>query len=187
MSNFDCEATIALEAEIGVQDYLIKGQTNAQLLVRTLQYAIERQMWRWEIRQAKQALQQQMERYRLLVGMTLRIRQYEEKWLSLSRTAIRQEGNAMLAVNSLTDITVAHLAEVALQESVARFRRLSEATFEGIMVHERGFILDANQTLARMFRCEVSELIDKNAFESLAAPEFQEVVRKNILSGCEKL
>lgn len=185
MSNLNCEA-IALEAVIGVQDYLIKGQTNAQLLIRTLQYAIERQRWRWEIRQVKQALQQQKERYRLLAGMTLRIRQYEEKWLSLGRVASReQEGDVMLAVNSPTDISMPYLAEVTLQD-VARFRRLSEATFEGIMVHERGFVLDANQTLATMFRCEVSELIGKNVVESLATPEFQEVVRKNILSGYEK-
>lgn len=38
------KGVIALEAvEIGAQDYLIKEQTNAHLLVRTLQYAIKRQ------------------------------------------------------------------------------------------------------------------------------------------------
>ena len=61
MSDLNDEA-IALEAvEIGAQDYLIKGQTNTQLLVRTLRYAIERQTLRWKLRQAEQALQQQTE------------------------------------------------------------------------------------------------------------------------------
>ena len=37
------DETIAIEAlQIGAQDYLVKGQTNGPLLVRTLHYAIER-------------------------------------------------------------------------------------------------------------------------------------------------
>jgi len=67
-----------------------------------------------------------------------------------------------------------HYCRRSALQDVARFRRLSGATFEGIMVHERGFVLDANRTLATMFRCEVSELIQqKIVVESLATPEFK--------------
>ncbi len=65
---------IALKAvEIWAQDYLIKEQTNAHLLVRTLQYAIERQKLCSQLQQTKQLLQQ-TERERLLAEMALQIR-----------------------------------------------------------------------------------------------------------------
>ena len=72
------------------------------------------------------------------------------------------------------------------QESCkARWRFLSEATFEGIMLHDRGTILDVNHVLAKMTGYEVEELVGKNGFE-LATPESQELIRKKIISGNEK-
>lgn len=112
----------------------------------------------------------------------------EQKWVSISGAAVRdQDGNIILAVTTTRDITLAKQIEIALKDSEARFRYLSEASFEGIMVHEQGVILDANQSLAAMFGYEVSELIGKNAFElSLATPESLELIRKNIRSGYDK-
>jgi len=130
------EAIAQQALQIGAQEYLVKEQTEAQLLVRVLRYAIDCQGWQKEIQQALQQLKQ---------------------------------------------------TEVALKESEAKFHRLSEASCEGIMVHERGIILDANQALASMFGCELSELIGKNAFElKLATPESLELIRQNILSNHEK-
>lgn len=66
-----------------------------------------------------------------------------------------------------------------------RWRCLSEATFEGIMIHDGEIILNANHALAKMTGYEVEELIGKNGFE-LATPESQNLIRKNILDGYEK-
>nr|WP_017314271.1 ATP-binding protein [Mastigocladopsis repens] len=66
-----------------------------------------------------------------------------------------------------------------------RWCYLSEASFEGIMVHDGGIILDANHNLTKMTGYEVAELIGKNGF-ILVTPESQELMRKNILSGYEK-
>jgi PAS domain S-box-containing protein len=55
--------------------------------------------------------------------------------------------------------------EVAMQlaqQSEARFRRLSEATFEGILFHDNNRILDVNQSLAGMFGYDVGELVSMN-------------------------
>lgn len=71
-----------------------------------------------------------------------------------------------------------------LLDRETRFRYLSEATFEGIMVHDNGVILDANQTLAKMTGYEVTELIGKNAFTLVT--QSQDLMRKNIISGYEK-
>jgi PAS domain S-box-containing protein len=57
---------------------------------------------------------------------------------------------------------------------------------EGMMVSNGGIILDANYTLAKMTGYEIPELIGKNICE-LATPDFQDLMRKNIVSGYEKL
>ena len=72
-----------------------------------------------------------------------------------------------------------------LREGEARFRGLSEATFEGIALHEEGKILDANQALASMFGYESSEMIGKTAAE-LSTPESHKIIYRNIQSGNER-
>ncbi len=52
-------------------------------------------------------------------------------------------------------------------ESRARFRRLAEATFEGIVIHRDGEILDVNQALTRMVGYGRDELIGRNALDFL--------------------
>ena len=56
-----------------------------------------------------------------------------------------------------------------LQHSEERFRQLSEASFEGVAVHERGKILDANKALARMFGYETAEMIGMPILQLLAS------------------
>ncbi|MBW4678769.1 MAG: PAS domain S-box protein [Microcoleus vaginatus WJT46-NPBG5] len=71
-----------------------------------------------------------------------------------------------------------------LRESEDRFRKLSEATFEGIVVGEGGKIADANEAFARMFGCESSEKIGADVLEYIA-PENRAKVRQNMLAGNE--
>jgi PAS domain S-box-containing protein len=73
-------------------------------------------------------------------------------------------------------------SEERLKESEARFRTLTEANFEGIIIHEQGHILDSNQAFADMFGYEISEVIGKSV-HLFAAPESHEIVAKNIKSG----
>jgi PAS domain S-box-containing protein len=63
------------------------------------------------------------------------------------------------------DITERKQAEETLRESEERFRRLSEATFEGILIHEEGKIIDTNRLFATMFGYDVSEVIGGNALD----------------------
>jgi len=83
------------------------------------------------------------------------------------------------------DITDRKQAEVAVKESEERFRSLSEATVEGIVVHDRGKVVDANLAAARIFGWELSDLIGTNCLE-LTAPESREVVSQNITLNSEK-
>ncbi|MGB2868050.1 MAG: PAS domain S-box protein [Bacteroidota bacterium] len=75
--------------------------------------------------------------------------------------------------------------ERALRESEERYRRLSESTMEGIVIHENGMILDANPAFATLVGYELADVIGKEA-AAFAAPESRDVVRKHILEGYDK-
>ncbi|MFZ5572586.1 MAG: PAS domain-containing hybrid sensor histidine kinase/response regulator [Thermodesulfobacteriota bacterium] len=80
------------------------------------------------------------------------------------------------------DVTERKAAEKALLESEERFRRLHEASFGGIGIHEKGVILDANQALAEMTGYDFQELLGMNGL-LLIAEEWREFVMEKIVSG----
>ncbi|MFQ5824810.1 MAG: PAS domain S-box protein [bacterium] len=83
------------------------------------------------------------------------------------------------------DITERKQAEEALHESEERFRKLSEASFEGIAFHDKGNILEVNKNFAEMFGYELNEVIGMHALD-FTAQESRDLVLKNIVSGYEK-
>lgn len=79
------------------------------------------------------------------------------------------------------DITERKRAEEALRESEERFRSLSDSSLEGIMIHDRGEILDANLAFARLFGYGLpEEIIGKNAFELILTPESRARIQQRI-------
>jgi PAS domain S-box-containing protein len=70
----------------------------------------------------------------------------------------------------------------SLSESTARFQSLFDATFEGVAVHDRGTIVDANSAFAEMFGYSHEELIGKTVHE-LCAAETRERVTTQMLSS----
>jgi PAS domain S-box-containing protein len=74
----------------------------------------------------------------------------------------------------------------ALRSSEAKFRRLTEATFEGILIHDNGHILDANQSILKMFGYEYGEFVGKQT-DSFLTPESLEVARESLLADSGKI
>jgi PAS domain S-box-containing protein len=68
---------------------------------------------------------------------------------------------------------------VRLQEQNERFRRLAEATFEGIVIHDGGRILEANQRMVTMFGYQQADILRKDLLE-LVSPESREIVLEHI-------
>ena len=80
-------------------------------------------------------------------------------------------------------IDLERLNEV-LAESEERFRGLSRATFEGVIIHEQGRIIDTNTAADEFFGIAHEELIGRNALE-LLTPESREAARERIEKGSE--
>ena len=61
-----------------------------------------------------------------------------------------EEGVAISAIGFTQDITKQKQSEKSLRESEERFKTLSNLTFEGILIHDNGVVIDSNDALGKM-------------------------------------
>jgi PAS domain S-box-containing protein len=73
-------------------------------------------------------------------------------------------------------------AEEALRESEELFSKFSEATWEAIIIHDRGTLIQANDQYYHIFGYERDELLGKQAISMTTTPESVETIMKNINS-----
>ncbi|HTD67034.1 MAG TPA: PAS domain S-box protein, partial [Candidatus Limnocylindria bacterium] len=74
------------------------------------------------------------------------------------------------------------VARSGVPETDDRFRRWYEATFEGIAIHEKGVILEANQALATLLRCDLDALTGQNLLDWFTRAS-RDVIEESILLG----
>ena len=88
-----------------------------------------------------------------------------------------------LAAATLGSALSRRRAEERLRESEERFRLLSDAAAEGILIHDNGVIVDANPRLAEMFGYELNELRALNVIETLPTDESLATVLAHVHTG----
>ena len=76
--------------------------------------------------------------------------------------------------------------EQELRESEERFRRLSEASRDGVLIHDMGVVLDASERFAEMFGYTLDEITGRNVLDFLADPVSAPEVRARIRAGSEE-
>lgn len=90
-----------------------------------------------------------------------------------------------IMVSTVIDVTEQKEFEQALRESESRFKALHNASFGGIVIHDKGLILDCNKGLSEITGFSQEELVGMNGL-LLIAEETREMVLSNILAGYEK-
>jgi len=75
-----------------------------------------------------------------------------------------------------THLTIRQLQR-ALNEEKERFKGLSDVTFEGILLHDGGRIIEVNQSLERMFGFFRNQLLERRVHD-LLSPEFRELAEE---------
>jgi|GEM_PF-631424 len=131
----------------GAQDYLLKSDIETRTFWRVMRYAIER-------RNAQENLQRAHDELEVRV---------------LERTSELSETNKQLQ----QEIQQRARAEKIALQSEARFKRLSDCAFEGVVITKDGVIIDANEAYAKMHGYQSETLIGM-AHEALIAAEYQD-------------
>ncbi len=72
--------------------------------------------------------------------------------------------------------------EEAVREGELRYKLLTEATFDGIAIHDQGVLLDVNAGLERMFGYGPGELMGRSLLD-LVADESRDLVLANMQNG----
>jgi len=103
---------------------------------------------------------------------------------------IHNEKNEPVSILLLQrDITKRKQSEQSLKESEAQFKKLSDLTIEGIVLHDKGIALDINLSLTKIFGYSREELIGKNVITLLVKQEsigtIAEMTAKNSVSPYE--
>ncbi len=78
------------------------------------------------------------------------------------------------------NITDKKEAAQALKDSEERFKQLSNLTFEGVLIHDKGLAIDLNLSFARIFGYEREELLGKNVIDLIVPKKYHEIIFENI-------
>ena len=111
----------------------------------------------------------------LLCGLVLQSRGSLEPAAVAQRTSIWISSCAMFPILAVLQYLGSRTARDALERATVseqKFRLLAEASFEGIIVHDQGVIVEANQRFADLFGFErPSELVGTHRAERLRVPD----------------
>ncbi len=106
------------------------------------------------------------------------------KWIEFTGVNLFHDPDIAGILGNYHDITARKLTEQSLRESETRFKALHNASFGGIVIHDKGVILECNEGLSVMTGYSESELIGMDGL-LLIAEESRQLVMDNIVSGYE--
>jgi diguanylate cyclase (GGDEF)-like protein/PAS domain S-box-containing protein len=92
--------------------------------------------------------------------------------------------NARLFEATQREVTERARAEEALRVSEERFRRLSDATTEALLITRNGVILEVNQAMCRLFAYTPEELVGRSVLD-LVAPESLAFIKSLMATGSD--
>ncbi|MBL4624155.1 MAG: PAS domain S-box protein, partial [Flavobacteriales bacterium] len=96
-----------------------------------------------------------------------------------------QFGEKQIRASVIIDVDEKIKKEKELQESEQRFKLLADASQEGIIIHDQGFILEVNDLLCNMLGFKKEELLGSSAFDLVSKSE-REGVKKQVKEGLIK-
>lgn len=111
-------------------------------------------------------------------------------WLQVNVTPLFNENHELIgSIHIARDITSQKKIEQALRESELRFRHLSEATMEGVLLSEDSRIIAANQVLTEMVGYTMDELRGMNLLKFIAPQDRSRLIEylRNARSGAYEI
>jgi PAS domain S-box-containing protein len=112
--------------------------------------------------------------YRRLGNSMKKQKQAEEKLIATNEelvaltVALKKSNNQLIIANEKA------------QKSEAKYKQLSDATFEGIILHENGIAFEINNSIQEMFGYTYEELIGQNIIQLCVAEKYHSIITQNI-------
>jgi PAS domain S-box-containing protein len=101
-------------------------------------------------------------------------------WVRLNPSVMPgRDSKPAFAIATVEDITQRKQAEEALRESEERFRKLADASFEGLVIHSDGLMLDTNKRITEMLGYDPAQLIGKPFWEFIDS-KYHDVVKEHV-------
>ena len=117
---------------------------------------------------------------------------YEERldrWLQISVTPLYSTEDKLIgSIHIARDITDQKRSEQARRESEERYRHLSEATTDGVLLSEDSTIIATNQVLADMMGYTIKELMGMNMLKFVAVQDRSRLIHtlRNRKTGSQR-
>ena len=110
-----------------------------------------------------------------------------KKKLQAQEKSLRDRNEKLLAAEKTLHVQIKgyEASQKLLEESEERFKALHDASFNGVIIHEQGLILDCNQSLSDITGYSNEELVGMDGLQ-LIAPESLDLVLKNIKTGYDQ-
>jgi len=105
------------------------------------------------------------------------------KWIELSVAPIPFEGQPSILISAY-EISERKKMEEELRASEARYRALSDVSFEGIVISDNGICIEANQWIADLLDYQVEDMIGQET-AGFGAPESYEIMAQHLAQGYE--
>lgn len=87
---------------------------------------------------------------------------------------------SILFENTLNLNTAAlKIAKEATEKSEEKFKNLANLTFEGILIHDMGIVIDFNSSFLKMFGYNREDLVDKDITKIIYPENYHKIVSKN--------
>ena len=90
------------------------------------------------------------------------------------------DDKSQMIIGLVEDITERKETERALYESEDRYKKLSEVSLEGILMHKKGLVVDCNSRLLQMIGFTREEIIGKNIVEIAVDEKYRDIVYNRI-------
>ncbi|MBK7381303.1 MAG: PAS domain S-box protein [Ignavibacteriales bacterium] len=93
------------------------------------------------------------------------------EWTSLKFSRLEIEPGVLFVIISINDISEIKKLEFQIRDDEQRYKMMANLTTEGILIHNNGIVLDANQSLLRLLNTTIQEVKNKNIIELFSASE----------------
>lgn len=100
-------------------------------------------------------------------------------WAEIQARSVNAKGEK-LRITALRNISIQKEKEEALMESEMRYRVLSDLTFEGIIIHNKGITIEVNLAFCQMSGYSAQELIGSNIISKMVHPDDLLVIQEKM-------